>query len=459
MGRLSTYEPKTKRPKRDTEALRKRIHEGKALLDKFGANYTKRQLFEHFGVNDRTGYRLLREDARHIPNSPFLNETRGRKRYFTEAQIDQMVDFLEREAWESRTLPWQSLPQASGIEYPEDAQQPDHKTVRRAINSRGWHKCQQCTKFWVQYGAADRHEWLVRRETFAREMLNQLGGNPENYRHIRYSNELHFTFGYQGKFTVTRRAGERFCTDCFQHRTRTVESASRPPCLNAWVCIGHDFKSKLIFYNVDNTNSALTMGAYRDQVLEPHVKKWLERGDHFVLEDGIAVPGSQFENNIVNQWKAEHGLQCFSSSAEAPDIGLLDSCWKRPKMANRKQKIPPRDEETLRNLAIDGWDALSQAAINEWCDAMPSRLLDIVNANGQEVPNESEREVSNANEEDAMNDSEQEPSHANDQDAMEESEQGVSHPDEQELSYASDQGPSHPSEQDAVPSVASGFPE
>lgn len=47
------------------------------------------------------------------------------------------------------------------------------------------------------------------------------------------------------------------------------------------MAIGWNFKSKFVFYKVPtNSNGKISHRVYIDQVLEPHVKEWILRGDN-----------------------------------------------------------------------------------------------------------------------------------------------------------------------------------
>ncbi|KAI0552619.1 hypothetical protein F4679DRAFT_74206 [Xylaria curta] len=359
----------------ESTPIEEKVLSGKKLLDEFGAKYTRKQLFDYFGVSERAGYRILK-DYPNGQNEPY-NETRGRKRLMTKEQIDQIEEFLKQDP---RAQPWQSLPAAAGLEFSDQRHVPVKETIRTAMHDRGWHKCGTCYKFWVNYDSASQ------REFFAREWLRQLGPNPESYRHLRYSHEVRFKWGADGKVNITRTTEERYCADCLQNRKQTTNTTNQQQhiCLYAWACIGYNFKSDLVFYTVNNPNGSITLEAYRDQILEPHVKKWITRGDYFVLsEDGAAGHGSQSDDNIVKQWKTTVGPNYFFSCPGCPDLAPIENCFKIP----NKKKHPTFTEDSLKAAVIEGWNAVAQETINEWCDSVPVKLSEIVNAKEQGTEN------------------------------------------------------------------------
>ncbi|KAI1751710.1 hypothetical protein F4782DRAFT_503992 [Xylaria castorea] len=334
--------------------------------DDHNLQITNKALFEYTGVTHATGYRVLKSTNRRL-----CDETRGRPRALTEAHIDQIIEFIEREGWEARCLPWINLCDAAGLEFPTLSKPPSVPTIRKALYTRGWKKCVACSKYWTCEDVAQK------RDCWAREQLEKHELDLSYYRKVRYSDEIHFKFSSEGKVNITRKAGTRYCAECIQYRTRPSDSGDRTVCLNAWACIGHDFKSKLVWYE-----SSITLQAYLDQILKPQVQQWLDNGDTFILEeDGASGHGGQPENNIVKRWKEEVGLKHFFDCPGAPDLSPIENAWKAPKASTHSHAI--WDEGALKKLAEEGWEALKQSTINEWCDSVPFKLLDVVKAEGQ----------------------------------------------------------------------------
>jgi len=55
--------------------------------------------------------------------------------------------------------------------------------------------------------------------------------------------------------------------------------------VHVWAAVGYNFKLKLVFYTVStNDNSKMFGQAYVDSILELVIKKWLDKGNNFVLE-------------------------------------------------------------------------------------------------------------------------------------------------------------------------------
>jgi hypothetical protein len=73
----------------------------------------------------------------------------------------------------------------------------------------------------------------------------------------------------------------------------------------------------------------------------------------------------------------KHYFNCHSS----PDLTPIENCWQPPKQYVKK--FPHWDEINTRELALEGWDKISQSFINERVEAMPKRLQDCIDMDGQ----------------------------------------------------------------------------
>ena len=69
---------------------------------------------------------------------------------------------------------------------------------------------------------------------------------------------------------------------------------------------------------------------YRDAILEPEVRLWLERGDDFILEEDndSGHGGKASKKNEAWIWKQQHGVKCFNNCPQSPDIAYpIKQCW------------------------------------------------------------------------------------------------------------------------------------
>ncbi|KAF2184633.1 hypothetical protein K469DRAFT_708823 [Zopfia rhizophila CBS 207.26] len=200
-----------------------------------------------------------------------------------------------------------------------------------------YHKCIACQKAWVNKSTAkDRVEW-------AKAAL-QVRPEPEDWHIVRFSDEVHWAIGPQGRIYIIRKPGERYCSDCIQQRDEKTEEEKKIKRIHAWAAVGWDFKSPLTFYNIaSNTNGKMTQRAYIDQILEP-------------IEDGDSGQGPG-KSNIVRTWKKENGLQYYFNCHSSPDLSVIENCWQPPKQYVKK--FPHWDEQDTRELAIEGWEKVN----------------------------------------------------------------------------------------------------
>lgn len=105
---------------------------------------------------------------------------------------------------------------------------------------------------------------------------------------IRYSDEFH---------------AERYRFDNVQHRDSPPDKLHHR--VHGWSAVGWNCKTpKIIWYTIpSNTNGAITMKAYVEQILEVEVKKWVDRGDVLVLEqDGASDHGGSEGEMAPTKW-------------------------------------------------------------------------------------------------------------------------------------------------------------
>ncbi|KAI1745136.1 hypothetical protein F4680DRAFT_175710 [Xylaria scruposa] len=167
--------------------------------DDFNLPVSNTDLFKYTGFTSATGYRVLKDTSDHrFHENPFCDETRGRPRAFKEADIDQIIQFLERGVC---SLPWADLCGAAGLEFPNASKPPSTATIKKSVYARGWRKCLACSKFWSCKDVAKEHDRL------AQEQLE------------KHNLDLaYFKFGPDDKVSLIRKAGTQYCVECFESR-------------------------------------------------------------------------------------------------------------------------------------------------------------------------------------------------------------------------------------------------
>jgi hypothetical protein len=125
----------------------------------------------------------------------------------------------------------------------------------------------------------------------------------------------------------------------------------------------------------------MSLRVYRDAILEPIVKPWLDRGDDFVLEEDNDSGHGTGKSNIVRTWKRKNRLNSYFNCPSSPDLSPIENCWQPPKQFLKK--FPHWDEFETRELVTEGWGNISQKFINERVNSMPQRLQDCIDMEGE----------------------------------------------------------------------------
>lgn len=312
--------------------------------------------------------------SRRSVHRPEIKETRGKKSTITPKDIRQMERILEEDGFCARNLTWEQLGYEAGLDV-------SGRTIARWMGTMDYHKCIACRKGWCN------EKTKKRRKEYAEYWLPRYP-NPEDWHHIRFSDECHYGYGPQGKLRIIRKPSQRYCQVCIQEgdpKQEKVKSADKKR-LHTWAAAGYDFKSDLVYYNARNSNGSITHRCYRDDILEPVVKPWIldvKRGriNPFILEeDGDSGHGGGTAINFVRRWKKENGLRHYFNCSYSPDLAPIENCWQALKQALRK--VPHYDDATMRAIINKGWENVSIPFINERVDTMPKRLQAVIDGDG-----------------------------------------------------------------------------
>lgn len=183
---------------------------------------------------------------RHIHN-PDIEEKRGKSRKVTLKHIRQIWRILEEDGFCSRALTWEQLGYEASLDVRGD-------TIQFWMGTMEYHKCIACKKGWCngktkKWRKEHAEYWLPRYPT------------PEDWRHIRFSDECHYGYGPQGKLRIIRKSGQRYCQDCIQEgdpkQEKVKDSDKRR--LHTWAAAGYDFKSDLVYYDCGNKNGSMKL--------------------------------------------------------------------------------------------------------------------------------------------------------------------------------------------------------
>ena len=297
-------------------------------------------------------------------------ETGGRKHKMTSEQVRE-VDHLSEDdslGLEAKALPWESFAAEVGVEISGNA---IRDTMKAAL---GYGKRLACVKG-HQSNRSKEH-----RVELATRMLAEYP-EKENWRHIRFSDKIHFGYGPEDQLRKIRKPSIRYRYDNLQHRLSTSKDDKHPLRKHCWAAVGYNFKSDIIFYDVPtNKNGKMTQKVYIDFILELVVKPWLEEKQEFVLEEDSDSGHGTGKANLVCIWKQQHGLKSYFNFTMFPNLALTENCWAIRKAHVRK--YPYLDDAKLEELIYEGLACVSEEFINSQVDKMPNRLRNVINGNG-----------------------------------------------------------------------------
>jgi hypothetical protein len=132
----------------------------------------------------------------------------------------------------------------------------------------------------------------------------------------------------------------------------------------------------------------MTMGVYRDKVLEQAVKPWIttQGPGTFVLEEDADTfaHGGLSKVNEIQEWKEANGLRYYFNCGDSPDLNPLDSLWP-PLKQWQTEKEPEWEDESLKKAAQDAWEQFGQGRLDMWVDLMQQRLRQVIDGDGHMV--------------------------------------------------------------------------
>ncbi|KAK5131627.1 hypothetical protein LTR04_004904, partial [Oleoguttula sp. CCFEE 6159] len=343
--------------------------------DAHGIAYFKADVFRFFKVSPRSAYRAIstasnRRLSNILDDAP---ETRGRPPKIKKDDVVKSERMLEDGGVYTEGMSWQQLAHAAGFEHVH------WRTIRNHIEETDFHQCVACPRSWVSPHHGQK------RFQFAQLCLS-IRPSWEDWKHVRFSSAVHFGLAPEGNLKIIRRPGERCCVDCIQGQKASY--AKRLRRFHCWVMVGWNYKSILVFYKVPgNSNGKLSQKVYIEQILEPHVKPCLLRGEQFVLEEEADLGhGSGDTNNTVRQWKQDHGLQYYFSCAKSPDLSIVERCW-RP-VEQFLAADPQLDDQSAINTIVRGWqEHVSQDWINRMVMQFPETLQEVYQTQGRMTGN------------------------------------------------------------------------
>lgn len=312
------------------------------------------------GVPPTTAQRIAdSNDPRRLHNNPARPETRGRKSKLTGRDLRRLERLLITGDWEARILSWESLAVEADLDV-------SRRTIQRAMHQLNFRQYLTCKKAWIAPEVAQQ------RVAWAQKMLEERP-TPEHWKPVRFSDETHLGFGAHGRTWVIRRPGEANCNFCVDRVTKPKEKDEKR--VHCWGVVGYDYKSPLHYYDNGSSNGKMDRKTYR-QLLEKECIDW--PAGIWLEEDGDSGHGW---TGALKKWKDSQPWSYYKNCPYSPDLAPIENAWRAPKQALKK--YGHWDDESIKEVAEQGWDALKRETINEWVLSMPDRLQKVIDAEGQ----------------------------------------------------------------------------
>ncbi len=318
---------------------------------------SKKDVFHYFNVAKWTGFRWIKKnEPRRLHNHPDSDsDPRDQKRKLTRKDLWAMEDVL-MSGFHCRILNWRQLATAAEI-----SNVSDH-TIHWHMQDLDYHFCIACDKSWIS--PLMKEKWIKS----SRRLLH-LWSNPEDWKDVQFSDEVHFGLGPQRKLWIIWRPGERYCADCIQEWDQPDE---KDLCwIHAWGMIGWNYK-KLILYETENKNEKMNQTVYI-QVLF-----MIEQDLYgYVLEEDN---DSGHTENMSTRWKKEHEIQYYLNSSKSPDLSPIENVWNSLKFHYNSE--PHWDAMQGKQRILDLFDQkIDQKWINKLVLSMLQRLKDCLARN------------------------------------------------------------------------------
>ena len=277
-----------------------------------------RQIYSVTGIPHSTAWDLAHgSSARRIANRDDIAETRGSKKKLSREEVARCDQLLETAGFDGKSLTWEMLAYEANLDC-------SPRTLMRELHQLNWWKCIACTKSWCSPNYAERRVKWAENALFLRP-------ESEDWDNVRFSDEMHTGFGPKGRAYVIRKPGTRTCASCIQHTSPEPKEKRDQKRKHVWAAVGYNFKSDLVFYDVPgNGNGKMSLQVYRDKILKPIVKPWIDKAKannaHFTLEeDGDSGHGTG-KSNICRTWKKKHLLDCYFNVSGSPDLAPIENC-------------------------------------------------------------------------------------------------------------------------------------
>ena len=181
--------------------------------------YTQKELASIFKVSRNQIHFAIQSDTQRTKKRSGLKA--WNKRNISERDLDRVELFLDNNAWDGHAINWAELVDQFGFNFIP-------QTLKEHMAKRSIYTFFPCAKPWINEKPA--RNWL----SWAKEMFSKYP-STQDWRSVRFSDEVHFGWGPQGKQLIIRRRGkmQRGHPYCIQ-RLETREKGSNIPKVHFW---------------------------------------------------------------------------------------------------------------------------------------------------------------------------------------------------------------------------------
>lgn len=280
----------------------------------------------------------------------------GRKSTLSEAQIDEIVEFVTH----SRTHRLMSYIQlASG---PFAHWSVGEYIIRSALRTRGF-------KRWIARAKPPLSEKNRReRLQWAREHVSW---TLDQWKQILWTDETWVTGGRHKRQWVTRRSGEELDLTC------VVDKIRRRRGWMFWGSFNGVEKGPCLFW--EKEWGTINQQTYCDRIV-PLIHGWIELHPGLqLMQDG--APGHSAGNTL--QELAERGIVPIFWPAYSPDLNPIAAVWNWMKdWIEENYGDVQLSYDRLRNAVQEAWNAVPTIYLQELLETMQKRCQDVIDAGG-----------------------------------------------------------------------------
>ena len=183
------------------------------------------------------------------------------------------------------------------------------------------------------------------------------------WKDVRFSDEFHLHHNSRTVEWVLRRRGERFQLDTIQKKFKVDVNE-----FHVWTYVGWNFKSDLIFYDLDEDEPRnMTINLYIVKMLSI-VKGYRDETEvkdkEFIFqENNDGGHGTRSQENSVRLYKNQINLDFIDDwSAFSPDLSPIENVWRILKQRIRRHE--PKTKEELKIVIETEWAKLTLKEIN-----------------------------------------------------------------------------------------------